>query len=169
MNNRFTVVGIDGKDGVGKSTLAVALANELELELVELDKHLTKNQGGYVDYIRYPVLDEILRNAKRLQISVIVEGICLIKVLERLMLKPDILIYVKRVMPDGFWYDSYYCEPNEKPEELLKSIKESNEKAHQLFGSPSKQDDLKFRIIEYHQEYKPTEMADYFFERVWKK
>jgi len=169
VNNRCTVIGIDGKDGVGKSTLAITLADELDLELIEIDKYLIKNQGGYVDYIKYPILDEILRNAQKLQKSVIIEGICLIEVLERLMVKPDILIYVKRMMPNG-WYDSYYCEPNKNPEALLKNIKESNEKAHKLFGSPPpQQDDLRFSIIEYHQEYKPTEKADYFFEHIWKK
>jgi energy-coupling factor transporter ATP-binding protein EcfA2 len=47
------LIAVDGWDGSGKSTLANALARAVSREYVEVDKCLQRNQGGYLERIRY--------------------------------------------------------------------------------------------------------------------
>jgi ABC-type cobalamin/Fe3+-siderophores transport system ATPase subunit len=46
------VVGFDGMDGVGKSTLADKLAPLLYATVIHLDTHLEKEPNGFVPFIR---------------------------------------------------------------------------------------------------------------------
>ena len=46
-------VGIDGTDGVGKSTLAKTLADELAFTLFSLDDYLEHGRCGFVKYIQF--------------------------------------------------------------------------------------------------------------------
>jgi hypothetical protein len=79
-NSDRWIVGIDGIDGVGKSTLAKVLGRLLGATVLSLDNHLTEDQGSYIPYLRY---DEIAQLAQTNH-QVIVEGICLRAALGRL-------------------------------------------------------------------------------------
>ena len=89
-------------DGSGKSTLASSLSKELGCPRVNIDDHIDKNFGKYVNHVNYDGLQRQIDKAKR---PIIIEGVCLLAVLERLQLSLDTLIYVKRVSDYGSWRD----------------------------------------------------------------
>lgn len=83
------LLAIDGFHGAGKTALACDLATQLAVDVVHLDEYLRRNQGGYVDFLQYQELADALRRR-----PLIVEGVCILAVLRRLDIAPDILIYV---------------------------------------------------------------------------
>ena len=85
------VIGIDGLDGCRKSTLAQQVAGHLHFQVIELDSFLEKNKGSFVDHLD---IDGV-RNAVQGR-NLIIEGVCLLKVLEMVGLDLDLLIYVRR-------------------------------------------------------------------------
>ncbi len=90
-SNRLRIVGIDGALGSGKTTLAQHLSEELQCECLHLDSYLQRSQGSFVCSIRYDELHDAIALKKR---PFILEGLCLLAVLERLSLRPDFLVYV---------------------------------------------------------------------------
>jgi len=84
-NSRFAikVIAIDGKDGVGKSTLAKKIAINLNGSYLELDQFIEKNKGHYVSAIKKDdLLNEIRNNSNKK--PVLIEGICAQEVLKSL-------------------------------------------------------------------------------------
>jgi hypothetical protein len=85
------IIGIDGALGCGKTTLARHLCNELQCESLHLDSYLLKGQGSFVSSIQYRDLCDAIAHKKR---PFILEGLCLLAVVEHLPLRPDFLVYV---------------------------------------------------------------------------
>jgi hypothetical protein len=88
------LIAIDGYHGVGKSTLARSISTLLGIRDVHVDSFLLPNRGTFVQSIR--VSDLLVALQER---PVLVESVCLLAVMERLCLKPDMLIYVKAAEP----------------------------------------------------------------------
>ena len=86
------LIAIDGRSGVGKTTLGRYLAWRFNISLVETDLFLIPNQGRLI-YLREAISYAI---ASRLQTPrpVIVEGVAIRRLLADLSLKPDYAIYV---------------------------------------------------------------------------
>ena len=147
-------IGIDGKDSSGKTPIARELRAVLGAEIQELDDLLTENKGAFVNFINYKKLKEKIEMAQAAEKTIVVEGVCLLKVLERLGSQLDILVYVKRLNSSGSWVEGFVCTPQDDPgarETVLRIARPGT---------------LAFEVIEYHQNYKPVLKADYFFERV---
>ena len=87
------LIAIDGSFGVGKSTLARALASRLQVKAVHLDDFLIRRRGAYLKNLRLMQLTKCIGRGRRL----ILEGICVLQVLELVGRKPDSLVYVKRM------------------------------------------------------------------------
>ena len=85
------LIAIDGRDGSGKTTLGRFLAWYFNITLVETDLFLQEDAGltHHTDLLECLV-------AKRLAKSrpVIVEGITILKTLQSIGRKPDILVYI---------------------------------------------------------------------------
>lgn len=167
----FHVVGIDGIDGSGKSTLATALSEGLVCSHINLDDHIDKNLGQYVNYVHYPVVQEMIKAAK---LSIIIEGVCLLAIAERLQLNLDALIYVKRISSYGSWRDEDDCAVTEDINEFLNRKKEDlNKFVHAVayIEGDDIPDDTSFpklaeEIIRYHYFYRPHERADIVYKRI---
>ncbi|MBI1928061.1 hypothetical protein HYR99_27935 [Candidatus Poribacteria bacterium] len=156
-----SIIGVDGTTGCGKTTIARQIAQTLNLEHVELDSVLEKHQGGYADYINYHELRRLIDRAAQFPRSIVVEGICLLKILDRIQVTPDILIYIKHVNAYGDWYDDRYYEPRENPQEAIHEFdSELSRLASRGKEFPA---DCEKEIIQYHQTYKPTVKADCVF------
>lgn len=69
------VIGIDGRQGAGKSSLASWLAWQLEVPAVHLDPYLVHDSAP-LDW-RYGDLGQVLAAARAKGRPIIVEGICL--------------------------------------------------------------------------------------------
>jgi hypothetical protein len=86
------IIGIDGGLGAGKTTLAERLSGELLCPCVHLDAFLTPGQASFLPSIQYGRLAAALAGVTG---TVVIEGICLLAVLERLALDADYLIFVE--------------------------------------------------------------------------
>jgi hypothetical protein len=85
-----SLIVIDGLPGAGKSTLAASLSALLTIRAVHLDDYLAHECVGFTDYLRYEDLQRAL-----LRRPVIVEGVCMLDVLDRLTLRPDQFVYLQ--------------------------------------------------------------------------
>jgi len=85
-----SLIAIDGLPGAGKSTLAASLSALLTIRAVHLDDYLVHGSVGFTDYLRYEDLQRAL-----LQRPVILEGVCMLDVLDRLELRPDQFVYLQ--------------------------------------------------------------------------
>jgi hypothetical protein len=86
------IIGIDGELGAGKTTLAERLSGELLCPCVHLDSFLIPGQASFLPSIQYGRLAAALAGVTG---TVIIEGICLLAVLERLALPADYLIFIE--------------------------------------------------------------------------
>ena len=163
-------IAIDGTDGVGKTTLAVALQNSLGGTLVSLDDFVLEKHGGYVPYLKTVELKAVLETINR---PIIVEGVCVLSALERVFHERNVLIYVKRLASYGYWHDEDVCDPTEPVEELIaRRAEEVGSFARldaELSGEPLPEDKkprltpLREEIIRYHARYRPSRYADIIF------
>jgi len=85
-----SLIALDGLPGSGKTTFAASLSALLTIRAVHLDDYLGRDCTGFTDFLRYEDLQRAL-----LQRPVIVEGVCMLDVLDRLELRPDQFIYVQ--------------------------------------------------------------------------
>jgi ABC-type cobalamin/Fe3+-siderophores transport system ATPase subunit len=108
---------VDGDNGSGKTTLAKEMAAALNAKVVSLDDHLLENGDIYWNQIKYEELaSEIVSAGPR----VIIEGVCVLKVLEKIKVNHDYHIFVKRY--NGFlgWeYEQYLDERAKLPRSKL--------------------------------------------------
>jgi uridine kinase len=92
--NRFPlIIAIDGRDGVGKSSLASWLGWQLGMPAVHLDLYLVRDSNPL--RWRADELDLIIQSRLGNGRPIIVEGIMLLKALRTLGRTPDFLIYVR--------------------------------------------------------------------------
>src|SRR5215831_4866876 len=101
------IIGVDGSLGVGKTSLARKIAKQLHCVCLHLDSFLIVGQGSFMPSLRYERLHSAIAREKKM---LVIEGICLMAVLERLSVAPDYLVFVDA----GPWFDK------EKKSDLLK-------------------------------------------------
>jgi hypothetical protein len=86
------LIAIDGRSGVGKTTLGRYLAWQFNISLVESDLFLIPNQRKlvYVDEALAQVITSRLKKPR----PVIVDGVAVRRLLSNLALKPDFVVYI---------------------------------------------------------------------------
>lgn len=152
-------IGIDGIDGVGKSTLAGTLANHLGVDHIDIDNYLDKNHGGYLQYLDYKSLETDLAKAN----GFVLEGVCLLAVIEIIDTKLDTLIYIKR-MAHGLWANERECNISGDVNEFIESERDV---VNLISGSSDNEESLGLaeEVIRYHDKYRPHEKVDIIFQR----
>ena len=85
------LIGIDGELGVGKSNFAHQLGESFKFSVISLDEFCSPGTGQYVDGLN---LCRLRRAVEKSTIPVIIEGVCLLKVLEKLRLNADIHFFM---------------------------------------------------------------------------
>ena len=143
------LIAIDGSFGVGKSTLARALASRLQTKAVHLDDFLVKRRGAYLKNLRLMQLTKCIGRRRRL----ILEGICVLQALELVGRKPDALVYVKR-MSSGQWADQDELVPSLPLEQHLSSLRKDLQVLSTNSGEPPSLG-LAEEVIRYHASYAP--------------
>ena len=86
------VVIIDGKPGVGKTTLGRFLAWRFNISLIETDLYIIRQQGVYV--YRDNEVASVIESRKQSDRPVIVEGVVALRLLDKLDIKWDYHIHV---------------------------------------------------------------------------
>lgn len=88
--SRQGLIAIDGYHAAGKSTIAREVAARLRVPCLHLDDFLVRNQGAFLECLRYEQLSLAL-----CQRPVIVEGVCMLAVLRRLAVTADLFVYIR--------------------------------------------------------------------------
>jgi hypothetical protein len=165
---RIQLIGIDGFDGVGKTTLGKQIASAVGGRLLSLDNFLEKNLGAYLPYLRFAEQrDGIALDNKK----VILEGICLLAAAKLGELNIDALIYVRRIGKYGDWETEDIALAKRPAAELkrdattMRSLIQSetvddNAELQQVGGALG----LEGELIDYHAEFRPIASADAIFE-----
>jgi hypothetical protein len=86
------LIAIDGKSGVGKTTLGRYLAWRFNITLIETDLFIVPRQGRLV--YRKDEIDRIIDFRLRKPRPVIVDGVAVLRLLADLGRAPDYMIYV---------------------------------------------------------------------------
>jgi hypothetical protein len=167
------VIGIDGIDGSGKTTLAQELGEALGLPIVSIDSFLDKKKGSYLDHLRY---SDLSKASSDFTGAFILEGICLLYVAEHIEVNITDLVYIKPVDDWGFWSEAEIYDTEEPVEELIEKLGQDADKIAPLLNGiiPSVGgEDIDSRglhpfreeVIRYHAKYRPARKADYVYLR----
>ena len=89
---KASIIAVDGNPGVGKSTIATAISKYFGYICVHLDDYLDVGKGRFVANLNILRLENAVLKGGR---PIIIEGLCLLEVLEKLGIQPDLVIYVK--------------------------------------------------------------------------
>ena len=87
-----TIVTIDGRDGVGKTTLGRFLAWHFNVTLIETDLFIIPAQDHFLHLDDQ--INRIIERRVANRLPVIVEGISMLQLMKRLNRTPDFSIYV---------------------------------------------------------------------------
>ena len=151
--------GIDGIDGVGKTTLANTLAELTGFKVIHLDDYVDRNRDGYVAHLKIDQLQHDVIESD----TFIIEGVCLLSILKRLDVVVDNHIYIKR-LSHGLWADEHECEIASDVEEFILREREA---IGLLSDAPFMPElpGLAEELIRYHHEFNPHSTADTVFFR----
>jgi hypothetical protein len=193
---RSIIVSIDGKDGSGKSQLALQLCCRNENFIYfDLDTHYHSSKLPYSENIDF---DRLRNNINKTLVdneTVVIDGVCLLSIFEKILIQPDISIYVKKFL-SGHWIDEGNFDYNLNLEEELIKKKEKSSNFSEfdkemnstascgggVYPKRLKQcdqavetnpinedvDDISCEIIRYHFCYKPDKEANVIYERISK-
>ncbi len=171
------IISIDGKDGSGKSHLALCLCCRNENFIYfDLDTHYWSSKKlPYVENIDYEMLQNNIRNTFSDKEIVVIEGVCTLSILEKLSLNPKIAIYIKKLNDSGWWIDGKEFNYELDLEEVLENRREVSRKWSELEGLDQNRDvksvtdtDISYDIIRYHFRHKPDKNADIIYEHISK-
>lgn len=168
-NRGARLLAIDGVDGCGKTTLSDSLAPKLDCVVLHLDDYVEMNKGGFLDHFDYEKLKAEIQKATNQNGSVIIEGVCVLEVLNQVGVKPDLHIYTKELKLGFLWHDEdgIYGDADSF-EEKIAVEEERNRKWSEIMKEPATEDEiavsgLRRDIISYHWSFRPDEKADLVF------
>jgi len=163
------IIGIDGMNGSGKT----CVARKLSFPHVNVDDFLVRNEGSFLRNVKYGELETHIQVLRARNTPVIVEGVCLLDVLDRLHLRADCLIYIKRIGASGTWHDQDICEIATE-QELNEWLEEDKEIARTMLRRKGEDADipgsllpggLTREIAAYHHRQRPIHKAHYVYLR----
>lgn len=138
------VVGVDGFHGSRKSNTAYKLGYELRANVVSIDDYLPSDCDAFsVDIVETKRLSERIKRLKTVG-SVVVEGICLLAILERAGIISDHLIHIQELNLANSWK---YREIVDDPERYQQYL--ANSKG------------LEVEVLKYHGKYRPWQKAEF--------
>lgn len=170
--NDFGIISIDGIDGSGKSNLASYIIQDTNFYHIDLDddRYLTKEMGKKVDFIKYQILEKDISQYLSKNRKIFVDSVCVLKILNRIDIIPNIKIYVKKLLDwlEGDKFD-YSKDVEEVIRDDLESLKKIIEMGAHIEGEEPESfevtESLSHEIIRYHYEYQPDKNAEIIFER----
>jgi hypothetical protein len=146
MKARPALIGIDGVEASGKTTLAFDLAHSLGGIRIGLDSYVDRSRDGrtYVDLLRLEHLKRDLTNLRGCFPFTVVDGVCLLSALELVGFLPHLLVYAKKHSPAGLWNAGFDLENFAAGEPAVSWLETSVLQYHLACGPDQKAD------IHYH-------------------
>ena len=130
----FCIV-IDGDDGAGKTRSAKRLAQLLGAEVIAFDDFLLGNTDPYCEQMDYVALRSKISTGRQ---KVILEGVCALKVLAKIGVHHDYLIFMKRYCDSLGWeYGHWLAGKEELPQGKLQK-----------------------EILQYYEEFRPFKICN---------
>lgn len=169
LTSKIKIILVDGADGSGKTYIASRLAKALDAEHVEVDAFLDRNKGGYIEYLHYEELRQCIDDHLDVGRSIVVDGICIEWVWDRLQRTPTCRLYVKRMgLPGPYWKDEVdFTEGT--VDEVLGRREQLAAMLSSQWGTTAYMavvPQLDREVIRYHHERRPQETADIIYERI---
>jgi hypothetical protein len=168
-NRGARLLAIDGVDGCGKTTLSDSLAPTLDCAVLHLDDFVEKNRGGFLDFFDFEKLGAEIQTGTDQYDCLIIEGVCVLEVLNHVGVKPDLHIYIKKLKLGFLWHDEdgIYGDADSFEEKIIVE-EERNRKWSEIMKEPATEDEiavsgLRRDIISYHWSFRPDERADVVF------
>jgi hypothetical protein len=156
--NATRVIAIDGFHASGKTRLARALSEKLNIPAISADDYLTKYQGAFFDYLKLDEISAALQSHERC----IFEGVCCLQVLQEVGVRASTLVYVKRMAIWG-WADE---------DELDSFISTSSGNRGAISSTAEMRGPLQIglrnlweEVAQYHHQYRSHEIADLVYQR----
>jgi hypothetical protein len=146
------LIGVDGAYGSGKSTVAEKIAADLGGIAFEIDRYTQQNGQPYQQQLRYADIQSDLGTLCAQDKPLILDGACLLHVLNQIGVTADVLVYVKRLDDSGIWHDEDTCDPA--------WINLSSP----MLNMPGAE--LDREVAGYHLEHDPLDKADLHFLRI---
>ena len=154
------VMGMDcsvfmGTEDMRRQQMNVTRMRILGAEVISLDDFREKQRDCYTEAIRLEEVADRLAMSSRL---VIVEGVCLQAVLERLSVTTDATVYVKLYSSHGEWMGADEYDVSIPVEDVLRDLRSRVKRVSAAMGhTPAGLSGLREEIIRYHHEYRPWE------------
>ena len=162
--NGIIIVGIDGYLGSGKTTLSNKLSKEFDFKLINLDEYenikIPNNlsENGYVNSRDYNKISSDISTALLEGRNILIEGICLMEILNRIKIQSHLTIYVKRIDVNGKWKDEDECNLIGDPNLFIKKRKAPWTTTNSVIDSNARS--IYAECIAYHQNCKPIAKCD---------
>ncbi|CAN7522623.1 hypothetical protein LJR143_003522 [Pseudoxanthomonas sp. LjRoot143] len=150
------LLGVDGEQRVGKTTLATVLAKELHATKLSGDDFVRQGRLPYPKALALDELSDAVANVRASNGSVIVESVMLQLILEGIGQQPDAVVYVRREASDGSCEHPHLFDP----ESLRKAI-EDDKAFDERFFPGRKSPSLASEILAYHEARHPHQTAHY--------
>jgi hypothetical protein len=154
------LIAIDGCDGAGKTYLSQEIFDRMSCEVLKLDNFLDRDKGAYIKNIQFGKIKNFIERQRK---TVVIEGVCLFRILEELKLSADCFVYVKKVNERGEWLDADECLIDVSPEDRINKIEQLVKSSFPNFQGLS---NLKKEIIKYHYQYRPYSNCDCIYIRI---
>ena len=147
---RDGLITFDGCMLAGKTGLMREIARRLGMQGLDLDDFVDRQQGVFVEALRLQELTAAIEQAHAKTGVVLLSGICMLEVLERIGRESNLTVYVQASnqegMPDDI--DLIGAETGRRPDLI------------EFFG------ELEDECFSYHARYRPCNGADVLFIRV---
>ena len=147
-SKKRSIIAIDGDAGTGKTNLSCYIGCKLIKNVINLDDFLIPKQDCFVGAL---LIDRLKQRINILK-NPIIEGVCVLEVLEKLGIIDYVLIYCKEISENiGNWSSAYRLDIDDEAD-CQKQIQQHH--------------GLDIEIIRYHYKYRPFEKANYIYQIV---
>ncbi|MBR8333833.1 hypothetical protein KDW69_19480 [Burkholderia ambifaria] len=146
---RHGLITFDGCMLAGKTELMHELERRLGVHGLDLDDFVERQQGMFVEAVRLQELAAAIEQARAMSEVVLLSGICMLEVLERIGRESHLTVYVQANNQDGTPddIDLIGAESGRRPDLI------------EFFG------ELEDECFSYHARYRPCNGADVLFIR----
>jgi len=144
------IITVDGCSGAGKSTLSRKLARKLKIQHIKIDDLRVEGNNIHGGYVESRDHDALSKTFQKSHSPLILDGICIFKILAQHDVRSDISIYVK----------SFTKKLNDNGDYNWVCDHEDEVNRDHAYLPPIRQE-----TRDYHREFNPISTADLVFKR----